>query len=82
MDDFAYVASVHLEPPSKQVSQIVVGVTYGQRDIRLNIRLASPIDVHRPMTKVVAQELRDLGTALLRIADQPSAILDHNPRHS
>ena len=78
MPDLAHVAQVHMEPPSEQVSQILVEVKYGQKGIRLNIHLTPSLAIHRLTKEVVSEELRDLGKALLRIADQPSAIVGHD----
>jgi len=76
--DFAHVNQIHMEPPSEQVSQIDVEVKYGRKGTRLRIPLEPPLAIRQLTTEAVAQELRDLGTALLRIADQPSSIIGHN----
>jgi len=82
MPDLAHVAQIHMEPPSDLVSEMEVELKYGQKGTRLHIHLTQPVIAALLTRDVVAQELRDLGTALLRIADQPSAIvgnhLDHN----
>ena len=80
MDDHAFVVARHSEPPSDSISQIDVVVRYGQKESRLHIPLAPPLGADQDRRAATAQELRDLGTALLRIADRPSAIYDRDPR--
>ena len=82
MEDHAFLASVHMEPPSRQVSQIDVVVGYHQKEMRLRIHLAPPLSDDPPTKEFLAQEFRELGEALLRIADHPSAIYDHNPHRN
>jgi hypothetical protein len=79
MPDFAYVTLTHSEPPSEQISQIDMVVNFGEKEARLHIRPEQPLGFHPPTKEIVALQLRDLGMALLRIADQPSAILLHDP---
>ena len=80
--DFAYVSSFHSEPPSTATTEFDLTVRYGEKGARLNIRLATPLAAHLPFQPALAAEFRELAAALLRIADQPSAILGHNPERS
>jgi hypothetical protein len=82
MPDSAHVALTHQEPPSAAASGLTVEVSYGPNSTRLNIRLAQPISDGQPNQEQVATVLRQLGEALLRIAEKPSAISMRPPRHT
>ena len=82
MEDHAFVSVIHAKLPSEQFAETDVVVQYLGREVRLRIRPKHPSDGSPAWSTAVAQELRDLGTALLRIVDQPSAIYDHNPHQS
>lgn len=80
-EDHAFIQAVHSEPPSELASQFDVVVRYGQREAQLYIRPKQSVPAHRLRPEAVAEELRDLGAALLRIADRPLAIYERDPRH-
>ncbi len=75
-EDCAVVQAIHSEPPSELASQIDLVVRYGQRQAQLYIRPKQAMAAHHPQRDAIAEELRNLGAALLRIADQPLAIYD------
>ena len=80
MADHAFVQAVHAEPPSELASQIDVVVRYGEREAQLSIRPKQPMAAHHLRREAVAEELRELAAALLRIADRPLEIDDGSPR--
>jgi hypothetical protein len=82
MTDLVQLAQIHMEPPSDRVSEIELVVTYGDKGTHFRIQLAHPVIAAQLTRELVAQELQDLGSALLRIADEPSAITGHNLDHT
>lgn len=80
MADEAFLVNWLVDPETGLVSGWRVQVNYGPRQAHLNIPPVRPGDGNRPSTEELRQALRELGTALLHIADQPSAVFGQ-PRH-
>ena len=80
--DFAYIDRTHHEPPHPEITEFDLVIRYGDKGARLNIRLEQPLDARLSPVPILAAEFREIASALLRIADQPKAILGHNPNRS
>jgi hypothetical protein len=80
MAELAYIQTVHVDSQTEAVTGLVLEVSYDHKRVTLNMHLEPPVAGHTPQGDAVARELQELGMALLRIAEKPSAILPHDPR--
>jgi hypothetical protein len=58
-----------------QVEGLALSVHYGPNEARIEIHLGQPLPGETPQIPTVALQLRELGVALLHIADNQSAII-------
>jgi hypothetical protein len=78
----AHLVLLHTDLPSGLVSQLEVDVEYAPNKAHLRIVPAQPLGSDTPIPAALADHLRELGKALLHIADNPSAIYTHSVRRS
>lgn len=78
-DEFAHVWAIHTDRSSGRLTQIDLEVQYLGRAVRLPLHLMASADNQQPRQLLITRELTALGEALIRIAQRPEAILDHNP---
>lgn len=78
-DEFAHVWAIHKDSRSGRLIQIDLEVQYFGRAVRLPLHLMESADNQQPRQSLIIRELTALGEALIRIAQRPEAILDHNP---
>lgn len=78
-DEFAHVWAIHTDRSSDRLIQIDLEVQYLGRAVRLPLHLMEPADIRQSRQLLITRELTALGEALIRIAQRPDAILDHNP---
>lgn len=79
VNEFAHVWAIHTDRRSGRLTQIDLEVHYPGRAVRLPLHLMELADSQQPRQLAIARELTALGEALIRIAQRPDAILDHNP---
>ena len=80
MADQVFIDATHVIPETGEVFRVVLRLRYGPNEA----------DIDMPLEPTVAQEeladldwparLREMGQALLRIADDPSALFPPRPR--
>lgn len=80
--EFVYISSRRVDPKTGSVLQLDLVANYGPKQAQIDIHLEPPLTGHMPETDAVAQELRELAEALLRIAAKPSAISARDPQGS
>ena len=75
----AYVSATHQDPPSTATTGFHLVVQYDGKDTLLYVPLKEPLAAHQPHEEAIAAEFRELAAALLRIAENPKAILPRDP---
>ena len=76
----AYLDLLNIDVATGRVAGLVVWVGYGPRQATITMHLDQPAPAGTPSRDVLAAELRDLGQALLHIAETPQAIVPTDPR--
>ena len=67
---------------SGRVSQLSVHVQHRHGSASISLLLEPPLAGESPEAPTVAGQLRLLGEALIRIADEPKSIFSHDPQRS
>ena len=80
MTDYASVEMTNSEPRTGRVSQVTLRVNYGPNESSVSIPITPGIPLETLGAEHLLPRLRELGEALLRIAQSPSALVPPDPR--
>ncbi len=81
MADQAHIDATHIIPETGLVYRVVAAVHYGSNEADISMPLEPPLAQEKMGEFDWTSRLRELGEALLRIADAPAAITPR-PRRS